>query len=491
MVKEETIEKNEEKYNLVFKVDDNAKKKSFDFFALFDVLFKFKWILIISFVICAAVGLAYITFTTGSFYKAEGIIIFNYQGVEKGLDPAGKKLDLGIIRSPYLMSEATKNFDLNKFKVTVDNLRNSLEITPIIPGDVNEKIKQIQDQQKQNIQKTEEYIYYPNRYVISMNISKNWKMTNKNAKDILDSLISKYSDYFYATYSPSTFVANSIKDIMVDDFDYPDVAEILTNQTNLLNSFVTNKSANAPEFRSNSTGLSFDDIFKSVDLLRAVQLDLVNSLVDSYNLTKDKQMRIRIYEYRIKQLSLTQTKKIDEKSVTSEALDRMDKNQQIYYSNNSSTSVNGQNVDLQKIEVVNPEYNNMITKFTDAGVAATNAKHDIEDYQYKISRMQTDAVSADEKSRAVNKVLDTSNFIIDKLKYWIDITNKTTYDYYMAQSMNMAVQSLSPAESSLSINKIKFVIFTLGGGVIGFILVYTFLLMKFISKKRREKNATI
>lgn len=479
-----------ENYNIVLNVDGHEKRKPFDFFILLDVLIKHKLILLATAVLFAIIGVSIAVINTPIFYSASATLIFNYEGIEKGLNPAGQRLDISGIRAPHIINEAVKDISLQKYKLTEDDLRNTIEIEPIIPGSVTEKVKSLQEAQKQNIKEMEEYSYYPNRYIISLGLNKKWNMDKKDAKLILDKIITVYSKKFYEEFSPQPFVANSIKDIKLESYDYPDMAEIITSQITLLNSFLTNKAATTPNFRSNATGLTFDDIFKSVDTLRSVDVDLMNSLVDSYNLTKDKTMRMRIYEFRIKELLLLADKKEDEKKVTSTALDRLDKNNQIYYNPNSSTSeVKGNDLNLYKVEVVNPKYNELITRFTESGVTATNSRRSVDDLRVKIERLKEDAIPPAEKDMAAVKATNIAQRVKDKLLYWIDITNKTTDDYYKKMPLSSAVKALSPAQVQLNVNKLKFIIFGVGAAFMGFTLLYAFLLLKLMSNLRRKSIA--
>ena len=204
-----------DKIEVILKNEEQPLDEEISLRAIIEALLKGKKLIAVTVIICLLA--AYLVTGFLSPYRdtraiAEAIITFNFEGIEKGLDPHGRRFDLGIIKAPVVLDKVIESLELDKDDITVDLLRNNLEIVPIVPGDVVEKIRrriEAYDPENADIATLEDYTYYPNRFIVKFAIPKGTNIDNDRGRKILDGIIDAYIQYFYDTYSDRTVLANA------------------------------------------------------------------------------------------------------------------------------------------------------------------------------------------------------------------------------------------------------------------------------------------
>ena len=83
-------------------------------------------------------------------------------------------------------------------------------------------------------------------------------------------------------------------------------------------------------FRSVETGMSFGDIMESISIIKKVDLSRLDSIIGAYNLTKNKEKLIKLYEYRIKQAELSMNQKNEESALLTDIIQKYQKDQNRY-----------------------------------------------------------------------------------------------------------------------------------------------------------------
>lgn len=465
--------KDKEKIEIVLKQDKDIEKgMEIDLREIIEFILKGKK-LIVLFVIAGILlsSMGYI-FTRPAKGSVSMIISFNFDGIEKGLDPYGKNFDISKIKSPAVLKEVVGNLELSKYKITEDDIRTNMSLTPVIPGDITQKIKSLEEAKQQGIQDVQEFTYYPNRYLITLGIPKSFKISNETARSILDEVFKQYQEYFFYSYSDRSVLSNALGPISYEGYDYPEISDVISNQINIIQNYLMakNKEMEASNFRSKKTGLAFVDIIDSIDVLRKVDLQRIDSIIGSYNLTKDKDKLIKLYEYRIQQSQLESEKKTDESKIYEDMLNKYQKDKSVLL-----VSGLGDQSNTLESDQTSKYYDEMMDKSAVAGVSAKNALHDAAYYQTQIEKLKSDTVEISQKEAAEKQVLDLLPDINKKLLNWITLTNDTVQEYYESQLYNSAITKLSPAEykGNLSGSGIKlYVLIGIAAGlVIGMIIV--------------------
>lgn len=452
---------------------------------IIDAILKGKWlisVIVIISLILTSVGYMFVTPYKGTVNM---IISFNFNGIEKGLDPYGKNFDISKIKAPTVLNKVVESLELSKYDISADTLRTNINLIPIIPGDITEKIKSLEEAKKLNVQDVQDYTYYPNRYNIQLNIPRSFKIDAVIARDILAEIFKQYQENFYYTYSDRSVLSNALGPIEYDKYDYPEISNVIINQINIIQNYLTtkNKELEASNFRSKKTGLAFVDIIDSIEVLKKVDLQRINSIIGSYNLTKDKDKLIKLYEYRIQQSQLESQKKTDEAKIYSDMVGKYQKDKNVMF-------VSGMGQESNSIETTETSkyYDDMMDKAAVAGVSAQNAVHDVSYYKTQINKLTKDTVEITKKQSAEKEVLTLLPDIKKKLESWISLTNDTVQEYYESQLYNSAITKLSPAEYTgmLSAMKLYLGIGAVAGLMIGLFFAF---LREYWRKSGKKKVA--
>mgnify|MGYP004603983445 CR=1 FL=1 len=238
-------------------------------------------------------------------YSAEVVIRYKDGCVSNGYSLDGSKFDVNEIVSPKVIANANKDLSFN---VTDDGIRANTKIIPIVPSS-EEKLKE----SKQKL--GEEYEYHPNVFKILYKGNHSYYET----RDTLDKLIDNYFKYYNEKYLYLASVSEVDYDLNKQDYDYLEQAEILQSNIDstisILESYVGNN-----EYRSPTTGLTFNDLINEFTYLSEFKLPLIFSRIYTARLTLDKDLLINKYTERKEQSGLM-NKNNSEKATLAE--DRM------------------------------------------------------------------------------------------------------------------------------------------------------------------------
>jgi hypothetical protein len=335
-----------------------------------------------------------------------------------------------------------------------------MNITPIIPGNVTENIKRLEEDIKGNIEPLQQYIYYPNKYIIDFTVARELKISQKFAQQIVDEVVKQYQQYFYKTYSDMSVLANAIQPVDYEEYDYPEISTVIHNQLDIFTNYLQTKlkEGDGSNFRSVGTGLSFSDIMESVSIIKQVDLGRLDSVIGAYNLTKNKEKLIKLYEYRIKQQELSMKQKTDEAALLTDIIQKYQKDQKLVLASMMATGTEG--TGLMNLEDTDEYYNTLTQQYVEAGIAAKNSQIMMLHYQQEIDKLLNDTVDAASKASAEADVNAYMPVIKERIEYWIDVTNKTVAEYYETNLFNQAITRNSPSEfiSNMSESKMLLVI---------------------------------
>lgn len=425
---------------------------------IIETVLKGKWILIAVIVVCMLVA------PLGAFVlnpvkgQAKAIITLSFKGIENGQNPDGSKFDINKIKSPVVMQKVIEELKLDPNRNSVDTLSNGISIDPIIPDDI---VKQTEALMKEG----KDLNYFPTKYVITYTFNKSQKISMSTGRNILRSIIENYQEYFNDLYSDKAVLANAIGPLNYDEYDYPEVARVMNNQLNIAISFLSGKAAEAGDFRSKITGMTFKDIQETLTVLRDIDVNRMASLISAVNLTKNKERLITSYEYLIKMDELERAKKESEAKVNQDAMANFKREQNLLL-------VPGLGNEKLQTENNQSYYDQLAKQATEAGVMAQNYYHEIEFYKQEIEKLRNDVVSAEIKAAAEADVQAMLPGIKQKMEYWINVANQTAADYYefkYGKSINsVADVQVGPVINLKLITAIGFVL----GVMLGLFIVF-------------------
>lgn len=388
---------------------------------------------------------------------AESIIAFNYEGIEKGLDPHGQKFDIGKLKSPGILDKIVQKTKKVEPDITVDDIRNNIEITPIVPGEVTQRIKaQIEsvEKGKENVKSLEEYVYFPNQFVIRYNMPDSLDLPGSKSREILDGVIDEYIQYFNDTYTDRSTLANALGNFNYNEYDYPEVANVMRGQINVMKSYIDARNREAGDYRSQATGLTFSDLRGQLDVVDSIDVNRLNSLVTAYKLTKDKDRLVKSLQERIKNYQLTVAKKRDESAKASDIVSKFQKDKNVIVAGNGTAE------SMVETEKTNPLYDSLVQRSLDTSVDATDALHEIGYLNQQIALYQAeDGTPVEQKKKAEQDAAVLIKRLDEKMKNMIELTNKTVAEYYENKYDKNAVTRVTPAASvNLSNDKLGLIL---------------------------------
>ena len=157
-----------------------------------------------------------------------------------------------------------------------------------------------------------------------------------------------------------------------------------------------------------------------------MDLARLDSIIGAYNLTKNRDKLIKLYEYRIITEQLNMEQKNDEAALILNTIKDYQKDQKLIMPGIAGTDGSS----FINMNETDKYYNTLIQQYIDAGIAAKECEKKILHYQQEIDKLLNDTVSASSKAEAETDVNSLVSVIKERIEDWIDLTNKTTTEYY-------------------------------------------------------------
>lgn len=442
-----------ETINLVIKQEENRKKEITLKEILKSLRGGIRFITIFTaaaFLLSLLAATIYMLTSLHSTGQMKALIAFNYDGIDKGLDPHGMVFDIDKLKAPVVVDRVMENLRLYDKKLTTEDIRSNIDIQSMVPDDIIKKITTINRMAEKDVTKLEqlsELEYHPTQFLVSFSNERRLGLTRTEAGRVLNELLKEYRLYFMQTYGDKDVLSGAVGDPDYSGYDYPEMARAMKGQIDIITSYLKDKQKKSPEFRSISTQMSFGDIISYLNVINDVDISRMNSLIYNFNLTKDKNRLLSLYQYRIEQYGLEMAKRQDESKLAQDSVNRYQKDKNLVL----LPETNGETAGAMEFDSKNKYYDQLIERALNSGVSAAGYAHDIEYYKQVIGRLNNDQVTADVKQKYVEEVGKMVDSITEKLKNWVDITNKTVDEYYETEVFTNAVKIPIPAEYESSV----------------------------------------
>ncbi len=380
----------------------------------------------------------------GSWYfaqeskEAQLILSFRFQGIENAQNPDGKPFDPYQVVSPFVLTDAIQQLKLEK-QLTASKIRELVSMEPIIPDEILKQQKFALEKQGETVK------YYPTEYVMVLRSDRGNGVSPELAERLANQIVASYINYFAREYYKADLATNALLAFNPKSYDYADVSMVIHQQLANLQGF-NQKLGNAdPEFRSSRTGLTFNDILQSVDVLDTVDVNRLDSLISSYKLTRDVNKLILYYTYLIDKLELTKSK-LDSETIASRAMLGTMEN-----SKNQILTALITEAEAVKNESKSSYFNSLILKTASVGTSANAIDKDIAYYKNELAEIQSGMFQIQGSDSSVVKDAEALiGSIIPALNRWTEISNSTSQEYY-EKIMTTSVVALSPAETVTSV----------------------------------------
>lgn len=229
-------------------MNENAvfQEDSFSFKKIFDLLKRSAKRMLIYGLISAVIGAAVVSIivlTTREDIDYKGIVEYNYQNIDEGLDPKGNVLEVSRIKSNSIINNALSAMG----NVSSEQ---AAKILPIIADDII-VTGYISDAMRTALEMDPKLTYFPSRYEITVNYNPKTGLSKNQYLDFLNKLMESYTQYFYEYYNYGnlmTLIVN--EDTVANANDYINVIKSYENEISNIQAQISSLPATYAQIRN-------------------------------------------------------------------------------------------------------------------------------------------------------------------------------------------------------------------------------------------------
>lgn len=369
------------------------------------------------------------------------LVSFTYDGIEKGLDPAGRTFDANSLKNPSVITDAL--ISLNLDSADVENVRSNIIITPIVPTDAIDRMttyKSIIEQSSGgNLAAGQALLdtsYYSTQFKITFNYAAAGYDTNKGVQ-VINAVLEKYRDYFYSQYGYNHSLGAAVSTINYKDYDYTEAVDLFRSTLQTLEEYLKDLSdEDVTRFRS-TAGYTFEDLYQSVLTIKSLDLDKITSYVTSNNVTNDKDAAVSYYTYMIDELNRQKNQLNESLEAVKAAISAYQKDTLLVMQN-----ADGANTEISKSS---EEYDRLVQQNVNLASQLATTKQQINFYTERKDTLTKGTAGTEDQKKYVDNMLDSLN---TKVKNLVDLTRTTADEYYQNVEFANAYSILVPASSS-------------------------------------------
>lgn len=396
-------------------------------------------------IIAAFVATAFSAFTSlSSVTPVRALINFTYKGIEKGLDPAGRKFDEQTIKSPVVIEAALTSLEMDLDHL--DDVRSGIHIYGLIPDDAYDRIavysSVMENAANGNLSAAQAMLdvdYYPTDYSVSFNYS-GTGFSRTTAANVLNAVLDAYRDYFYKQYGFNQSLGTSVPATNYTDYDYAEQVDVFANSLKTVKSYLRSLSGDdSTNFRSSVTGFTFNDLLESAKTIESIDLDRISSYITVNNITKDKDQAIAYYNYRIDSLTRTKDQLNERLSALTASIETYEKDSILIFGNGTDGT------DTQYAQA-SDQYDALFRQKTNVETELAETKQSIKFYETRRSALQNNKAGTKANIEKVEAQLEDLN---NKVTNLVLLTEQTADEYYENVEFANAYNILVPASNSV------------------------------------------
>ena len=260
---------------------------------IIEIVWRNKWLIIIITLLSGILALVAGNVMTLRNERVETIISLEWSGLVEGTYPNGNRFIYNTMFESYVFSDALINAEIEN--VTITQLRSALVIKPILPASAIRLVEQ-------SIERGEQITYYATEYKLTLELG-TLPIDHEQATLLLEYLIMAFMTDFESKYIQKSVVLK-YTDVDLDHYDYDETYQVFVNQTEVLESVIERALETGSEFTSSSLNIGFSDLLSRVILLKSIDLENINTRVNTHMLTKESDFLITRIEFLIDQQTL-------------------------------------------------------------------------------------------------------------------------------------------------------------------------------------------
>ena len=361
----------------------------------------------------------------------------------------GTVYDITKIKSPSVIRDVIDEMGLDALKM--EDFQNAVEINGVIPAEAYQELSMYYDLLDKNGSNTLEVIrsllgtsYDVSQYMISFHYP-DVDLSKKDGMAFLNALLHAYQDYCVKVYTHDVTLSNPLNAISYDEYDYAEAVNIfstiLDNAASYLSQLENSAAklkSNASTFRSAETGLTFQDLQRTANLLKEIDLDRLSSYIVIHSVSeRTPETEISYYQWQIEQLEQLRAVQRTRFNSLTDSINNYRKDDILILSGNNGNSVTSNPEDM------NANYDAMIREKLDAQALIASYTRTIAYFESVIQGFQnTEDASRPEDIQYVKEGLEQLNRRVTELLRNIDLT---VNEYYENVASSDVVQVMVPA----------------------------------------------
>lgn len=437
---------NSRNLNVTIKNDDLNDGVVISISSIFKYLRKFVLVWLVVSIATGFLGVALsgaITFVTKE--PAKALISFTYNGIEKGLDPKGRKFDINSMKNPNVIEKALTalNLDLED----IEDVRANISFDYKIPEDAYDRLtayNSVMDKATTGslaaAQAMLDVTYYPTQFTIYFDFGKAG-YNRKTGVEFLNTLLECYRDTFYEEYGYNEPLGVAVNAAEYDDYDYSQQLDLFRDSLRQVRSYLGSLSNDDnTTFRSSVTGYTFKDISEYAKTVGSIDIDRISSYISINNVTKDKDTALAYYDYRIENLKRDEIEYKDRIASVEALIEKYQKDSILIFGNGTDNT-------NTEYATHSEQYDLLFRQKTAADANLAQTKQDINYYESRREALKNNKNSSEAN---IKKVEEDIASLAEKVKQIVDLTEKTADDYYENVQFAHAYNILIPATRSVS-----------------------------------------
>ena len=234
-----------------------------------------KWAFLIVLIMAAGCFLVYQFISSNQSYTATAVIQYTNSQASSGLNADGSKIDPTEITSASVINKTIEQLGLT---ASTESIRSHLTVSEVVSEDEETR-------KEATLSNGDEYEYHPTVYQVSFTV--NEKGAEEYARNVLDSILSNYFDYYGETHVNSDIFPNNAVNVSVSNYEYIDCVEMLRSNANESVAYLNKKADEKYGFYSVKTGYSFSDLVASYEYLTNNGLNDLYAYIINHKLVKD------------------------------------------------------------------------------------------------------------------------------------------------------------------------------------------------------------
>ncbi len=368
---------------------------------------------------------------------------FTYDGIEKGLDPAGNEFDVNSMKAPTVVESALSDLDMKAS--LVDTVRGGLTISGVVPDDAIDELTAYQSifEATNSIEaanKMMDVSYYPTQFTIEFSYA-DTGLSRSEAADLLNTLFNEYKIYFMQTFGYNDAFGDALTTVDYSGYDYPQAVDMFGTTLNTLQDYVSALSdGDTTRFRSTETGYNFSDLNEAISTMKSVDLASLSSYVYGKNVTKDKDTLATYYQYRIDTLTRSMTSSQEQLASVVDSIANYQKDSVVIMAGADNTT---------GTPLLEPSqaYDDLITQKTAIQTTVSNLQQQINDYKTRLDVLQKNPVGTAKEKEKTDADMTALG---EKINAMVANVNTTADEYFETASYANSYSVLVPASGSIS-----------------------------------------